>query len=780
MNIRFLATLAGVFGAGMLILSVSAAEPQATDTPADGGIFNQEDVIRSTDDTATQAGVQPQGRGPVHEAFAEATADRPQPGPVVTKQPPEAVEELPPAEKPDGDDVQWISGYWSYDQERSDFVWVTGIWRSIPPGRQWVPGHWTQVDGGSQWVAGLWAAADGGDVAVVPAPPDPEPETPPAAPSADSTYVPGNYVYEKETSHFTWQSGYYVTNRPGWVWVPSHYVWTPCGYIFVEGYWDYDLQNRGLLFAPVVIDAQYLAQADWVYTPTYVVHDVALLDALFVRRDCGCYFFGDYFDSGYAGLGYVSWADYRFGGLGYDPLFSYYRWSHRHDEHWEKDLRGLYAARSKGLAGRPPHNLAQQQTLAKNFLAGNRVNSATLHHSVMLGPVGKLDHKVVKLQTLDRAGQLKYRKTADQFRTVSRQREQAESKLVAQGFTAGRKSGAQTLQLNLQKPTGGLKLNAGKTPPPLPFKRIEGTKTNLGGRNDVKLGNGPGGQGGTKVNTNNTTNLSGTPGGSKVNGNAGTTAGNQGGVKTNGNGQNPLKLNTLPGNTTTNPNGVKTDVKTDTKVGNVTGTQGGKVTLPGGSNLPVKPAGGNTEVKTDRIDRTNRTPPTPGGNGNNGNNGGNAGNKQSGGANLKLQSLPGGPGGNNPGTKSERIERSDRIERTTGTSNFQSQGNGAGRVGSTNFESVTKVQSTPAPERVLSNGGSSFGGRTNDNSVQRTFTQSSQPVQTFTQRTQPVQTFSSSTPRFSSGSSGFSGSSGSSFRNSPGGSSGFSGGGRRR
>ena len=420
----------------------------------------------------------------------------------------------------------------------------------------------------------------------------------------------------------------------------------------------------------------------------------------------------------------MSWADYRFGGLGYDPLFSYYRWSHRHDRGWEKDLRGLFAARGKGLAVRPPRNLAQQQRLAKNLLAGNRFNAATVHQSIMLGPVGKLDHKVLKLQTLDRTGQLRSRKAADQIRTVSHQRELVENKLVAQGITAGRKSGAQALQLNLQKPTGGIKVNTGKTPPPLPtFKRVEGTK----------------------VNTTNATNLSTNPVGSKVNGNAGNTVGNQGGlktnttgnpagtvgtVKTNTNGPGPLKLNTVPGNTTTTQNGVKTDVKTDAKVGNVTGTQGGKVTPLGGSNGPVKPAGGNTELKTDRIDRTNRTPPTPGG----------------------------GQGGNNPGFKSERLERT---ERTQATVNLPSSGNGAGRFNSTNFASVTpRLQSNPTPERVLANGGNSFG-RTNANFVQRTFTQSSQPVQTF----------SNPAPRVSSG--GSSGFSGSSSRPS-------SGGGRRR
>ncbi len=55
-------------------------------------------------------------KGPVHEAFA-TTAEAPAETPTVKKQPPEPIEELPPDQKPEGDNVQWIPGYWSWDEE---------------------------------------------------------------------------------------------------------------------------------------------------------------------------------------------------------------------------------------------------------------------------------------------------------------------------------------------------------------------------------------------------------------------------------------------------------------------------------------------------------------------------------------------------------------------------------------------------------------------------------------------------------------------------------------
>ena len=77
-----------------------------------------------------QQGAEVLTRGPVHEAFAETVTFDPQPGSVAPKAPPAPIEELPPDERPEGGNVAWIPGYWAWDDERSDFLWVSGIWRS--------------------------------------------------------------------------------------------------------------------------------------------------------------------------------------------------------------------------------------------------------------------------------------------------------------------------------------------------------------------------------------------------------------------------------------------------------------------------------------------------------------------------------------------------------------------------------------------------------------------------------------------------------------------------
>ena len=79
-------------------------------------------------------------RGPVHEAFAATISFKSTPGILVPQAPPAAVTELPPDQRPDGANITWIPGYWAWDEDTIGFVWVSGIWRNLPPGRQWMPG----------------------------------------------------------------------------------------------------------------------------------------------------------------------------------------------------------------------------------------------------------------------------------------------------------------------------------------------------------------------------------------------------------------------------------------------------------------------------------------------------------------------------------------------------------------------------------------------------------------------------------------------------------------
>ena len=177
-------------------------------------------------------------RGPVHEAFAETVTFDPEPGIVVPKAPPAAIEEVPPAQKPQGDNVAWIPGYWGWDDDRNDFIWISGIWRALPPGRQWVPGYWAKAPQGFQWTSGYWADNRVSETQYLPEPPATVEIGPNInAPSADYGWIPGSWVWYG--GRYAWRPGYWAAMQTNWIWVPDYYVWTPRGYVFVDGYWDY-------------------------------------------------------------------------------------------------------------------------------------------------------------------------------------------------------------------------------------------------------------------------------------------------------------------------------------------------------------------------------------------------------------------------------------------------------------------------------------------------------------------------------------------------------------
>src|SRR5262249_7142655 len=151
---------------------------------------------------------------------------------------------------------------------------------------------------------------------------------------------------------------------------------TPAGYLYVEGYWDYPLRERGLLFAPVAFSRDLVFPRSWSFRPRYVVNDECLMGALFVNPGCDHYYFGDYFDAGYRLRGFISWLDFRFG-RHCDPLYGYYRSCYWADSHWERGLRDLYEGRFSGELARPPRTLIQQNIVVQNITNTTTINNIT-------------------------------------------------------------------------------------------------------------------------------------------------------------------------------------------------------------------------------------------------------------------------------------------------------------------------------------------------------------------------------------------------------------------
>ena len=348
------ARIAGLFAAATLIGVARAQDPNDAPPPA-----------------PMPPGQEVQTRGPVHESFAQPVLYDPKPGAVIPQPPPDPIEEMPPDQKPEGANVQWIPGYWAWDDTRHDYLWISGVWRNIPPGRQWNPGYWHKVDGGVQWVPGAWTSSQAQQSQYLPAPPS-SIEAGPNSPSPidGAVWAPGCWMWAD--TRYVWRPGFWVPPQPNWVWVPAQYAWTPGGYMFVEGYWDRPFATRGTLFAPVYFSQPVYAQPAFIYQPSIAIAAPGLIASLFVRPSYGSYYFGDYYAANYVSFGIYPWFSFHQSRFGYDPMFAYYSTTFaRTNPSWIVQQREAFLFRREHHEARPPHTNAEMIRVTNSVTINN-------------------------------------------------------------------------------------------------------------------------------------------------------------------------------------------------------------------------------------------------------------------------------------------------------------------------------------------------------------------------------------------------------------------------
>ena len=259
------------------------------------------------DDPAPPKGVEVLTRGPIHEAFATPT-DEPQATTPVAKEPPKAIEEMPPEEKPEGDAI-WIGGYWAWDEDRSDYLWVSGVWRTPPPDKHWVAGYWREDGDKWQWVPGFWAEAqqeaEKHEVTYLPAPPAAAGDgRPRSAARRGQLLHPRPVRLERRPLRLARRL---LGPRPARLRLGAGPL--PLDALRLH------LHQRLLGSGPQpsrrhVRPGRHRPQrrraSSYVYTPAYVVPQTVVVDAFFVRPCCCHYYFGDYYGPAYHDCGFES------------------------------------------------------------------------------------------------------------------------------------------------------------------------------------------------------------------------------------------------------------------------------------------------------------------------------------------------------------------------------------------------------------------------------------------------------------------------------------------
>ena len=161
--------------------------------------------------------------------------------------------------------------------------------------------------------------------------------------------------------------------QPDWVWIPAHYVWAPRGYVFVDGYWDYSIGRRGVLFAPVYFSAGVYGRPGFSYSPTTVIDLGVFANHLFLRPRYQHYYFGDYYAANYGSAGFYPSYAVNSGRFGYDPIYAHNRWQHRQDRGWDQRVAADFKNRRDHEDLRPPRTWAAQRAMdARAVQAGAR------------------------------------------------------------------------------------------------------------------------------------------------------------------------------------------------------------------------------------------------------------------------------------------------------------------------------------------------------------------------------------------------------------------------
>jgi hypothetical protein len=212
----------------------------------------------------------------VHEAFFQETHSA-LIYQAVSEQPPQNIIEKVPSQNDPL--TAWIPGYWEWDPDMRNYLWIGGVWRRPPPGHSWVPSFWLKIDDSWIRLRGFWKNERMENIHFIRDEiPEDLDETMIDPPNLDSFWIHGTWYYDNENKSFVWQNGRWESFDANWIYIPSFYVWRPDGYVNIEGYWDWPLDTRGSSYANITVERDN--RNDVVYAPTQTVDVKTLINRL--------------------------------------------------------------------------------------------------------------------------------------------------------------------------------------------------------------------------------------------------------------------------------------------------------------------------------------------------------------------------------------------------------------------------------------------------------------------------------------------------------------------
>ncbi len=236
---------------------------------------------------------------------------------------------------------------------------------------------------------GFWVEEVAESIVYLPSPPatiENGPSSP--SPGIDHFYIPGNW--SQSLTGYQWNVGYWHPLQDDFIWLPSHTVWTPRGYIFVNGYWDRRLPLRGLCFAPVFIPRATYSRPGWSLRPNVVLNSQVVLHNLFVQPGYNHYLFGDYYGLPSNRRNVIPAYVYHQRRGSYDPLLSFYTvYNGRQGQDLIRWYDDQHADLDRNPSKRPPQHGSPNHLKTNDMTSHSNRELSNIAHS--LEQVSKLD-----------------------------------------------------------------------------------------------------------------------------------------------------------------------------------------------------------------------------------------------------------------------------------------------------------------------------------------------------------------------------------------------------
>ncbi|MBI3861394.1 MAG: hypothetical protein HY290_05820 [Planctomycetia bacterium] len=274
-------------------------------------------------DSSTQTAIKL--RGAIHEAFAKPYVSHVDLVTVTSQTPPADLKEQAAASAV-AKGMTFVGGYWNWNSVDGKFDWVNGMARRAPAGCHWVPGQWVQTDNGFARVPGAWVSDKAsGPAKVQNLPMVTDLGRKGARPGVDRFWIPPSHANVngklQETAGF-WSKA--TSQNSKLVWVPGQTIAMPGKTVFVNGYWDHRLTERGVLHAPVDISEGANSQAASALASVVKLDIQRVFLHTFVDGKTQHYLFGNFYGAAAEQAGIKSWVASATGVKGYDPLFEHY------------------------------------------------------------------------------------------------------------------------------------------------------------------------------------------------------------------------------------------------------------------------------------------------------------------------------------------------------------------------------------------------------------------------------------------------------------------------